>query len=531
MKQQLLAMFTTVAMLCASAWAQPAPAGGGVNPPGGDSAPKTAGELDAKTLLASTDAETAATYRCATSDSLRGKDLEADLKSATDKLPNLRATIKQSEELLAKALAAEALAAKALAAAALPDEALTTKALEAKAEAERAKEQVEGNKRSLSEEEAAIATLKAKIARLEAKPPVCPLTEALSQDLKRHFHQPLMQTDGKPSPLAVALTTLLKGSFGAEPVAPPDIDDIIIHLVDRQGAAAAARSQRGEAAAEGKAAAVLADAWILARRKGDGFSFTKKARIFGSRRIALVFVHLNAITAATEPAEDRYADVSYRAIVQGKLPINVSRLLGILDLAGALQSKALDRTVAYMGLGVLNDVAVPSDVTVFGVDISGTEPPRLIASPKKYDNEGKYFWDVSLAVPVNKISLVEYSEENRTYFPKQINKQSVYALINIYPWLVDIKGGRLQYILPRAVAGFGLTGRPGENFLLGGSWGIQELQFFVGSGFANQRALIPGADPNLGTSYQQRYASRLTYGLNIPIIGAVNWAKAKAKSK
>jgi hypothetical protein len=221
-------------------------------------------------------------------------------------------------------------------------------------------------------------------------------------------------------------------------------------------------------------------------------------------------------------------------VIEPKLAANVERLLSVFKLAGALQTKASsaeERTVGYMGFGLLHNVAVPSDVSVFGVAPNGSAAPSLIATPRKYDNEGKSLWDISVAVPLNKISLVEYSEENRTYFPKQINKQSVYALFNIYPWPVDIKNGTLRYILPRAIAGLGLTGRPGETFLVGGSWGFRELQFFVGSGFANHRTLTSGADPSNPLSYQQRYSSRLTYGLNIPVAAAIKKVKDSAKSK
>ncbi len=121
-------------------------------------------------------------------------------------------------------------------------------------------------------------------------------------------------------------------------------------------------------------------------------------------------------------------------------------------------------------------------------------------------------------MPINKITLLEYDEKDGTFTPKTINKQSIYGAISVYPFPVDIKDGKLRWFLPRAMVGIGMTGRPGENFLLAGAFGIKELQLFVGSAFANQRVLKPGTDPANGANYTQRYASRLTYGINVPVV-------------
>jgi hypothetical protein len=97
----------------------------------------------------------------------------------------------------------------------------------------------------------------------------------------------------------------------------------------------------------------------------------------------------------------------------------------------------------------------------------------------------------------------------------------VYGLVNVYPFPVDIKEGNMRWLVPRIIGGLGLTGRPGENFLIGGAWGIPQLQFFVGSGFANQRVPRAGANPASGDNFEQRYASRLTYGINVPVFSAL----------
>jgi hypothetical protein len=194
--------------------------------------------------------------------------------------------------------------------------------------------------------------------------------------------------------------------------------------------------------------------------------------------------------------------------------------------SGNFNAATTVKFVSLAGYGVLTRVDVPSDVTVFGARMN---TKKVIGQSAKYDNEGKYWWDASIGVPVNKLSLLDYSSDGG-YTPKQINKQSVYGLINLYPDMVDLKYGSKRWLMPRAVAGIGLTGRPGENFFFGGAWGIQQLQFFAGSGFANHKVLTPGADPKAATSYTQKYASHLTFGINVPVMSAIKKLASQQKS-
>jgi hypothetical protein len=261
--------------------------------------------------------------------------------------------------------------------------------------------------------------------------------------------------------------------------------------------------------------------WLLFRRLKGKVTASMGTRIMGSKRVAIVFIHLGqkfTKSVAEEEVAARYANVEYRAIAKPKLPINVQRLLGLLKLATRTQA-AEDTTAAILGFGVYDGLPVPCDLTVFGAHVGPI--PVGFGNPITYDNEGKYFWDASVAVPINKITLLDYDETDGTFTPKVINKQSIYGCIDIYPFPVDIKEGTQRWFVPRAMVGIGMTGRPGENFLLAGAFGIKEFQVFIGSAFANQRVLKPGADPANGANYTQRYASRLAYGINVPVLAAL----------
>jgi hypothetical protein len=63
----------------------------------------------------------------------------------------------------------------------------------------------------------------------------------------------------------------------------------------------------------------------------------------------------------------------------------------------------------------------------------------------------------------------------------------------------------------------------------GGAWGLPQLQCFVGSGFAAHREPKPGTDSTSGMDFTQKYSSRLTYGINIPVLSALKKMSSAAK--
>lgn len=278
----------------------------------------------------------------------------------------------------------------------------------------------------------------------------------------------------------------------------------------------------------------VADRWFLAHRRSGQLEITESKRILGSHRLGVIFVHLNVPELAGRTAQqvkEDFADLVYRAIIKPKLPANVEHLLALLRIATIPKAEDAGQPVTLVGYGLLDQVAVPSDVTIFGMRSDKLTP---IGHSIQYDNEGKYLWDAGVAVPVNKLTLLDYSEENNVFSPKSINKQSIYGVVDLYPWPVDIKAGSTRYLLPRAMLGIGLTGRPGDNFLVGGSWGIPQLQFFVGSAFAAHRVPIQGTtgtNRSGGQNFEQRYGSRLSYGINVPVLSVLKKLTGAAKAK
>ena len=320
----------------------------------------------------------------------------------------------------------------------------------------------------------------------------CPVTEASHTALKEHFNGTLRTGTASDTPLATAIKGLL--SAAGDGVWPADVSHALVHLVWR--------------AAEGQP---LRDRWIMAARDGSNVTLSFDRRLFGVKKLAFVFVHLDV--------EAGGFDAEYRAIVDKKRAVNVEHLLALLKLATMRGAQAAAAPVAVFGAGLLEGIATPSDITAFCVRTAGEL--GVLGQSIVLDNEGKHWWDATVAVPVNKITLLDYSEEDGAFIPKKVNKQSIYGTLNLYLKPVDLKAGNARWLVPRAILGLGLTGRPGENFLIGASFGIPQVQFFIGSAFANHRTLIPGKDPADGASYTQRYGSRLAYGVNIPVLLAI----------
>ena len=388
----------------------------------------------------------------------------------------------------------------------------------------------------------------------------------LADVFAKYSSQPLKTGTNGDTQLAAGLKQVLKYAYNGESIFPDGNSYAIIHLVDRQGVAngvkavqaqaeqAMQNAQKGtanttlakKATASGKATVSKkgtnvdrpdlaptgdkskgqpAGRWILAHRdKITGMTLSEDKRIFGAKSMSVIFIHVNAnINSADDPI-DTFGDVSYRAIAKSKMAQNVSDLLGLVQVAiGVLSASPVETKVAYMGFGLMTQVPVPSDVTAFGVESQTADTPDspqkwvLVGQSAVYDNEGKYWWDASIAVPVNKLSLVDYSQANNTFTPKTINKQSVYGVIDLFFPKVDLK--HVQYI-PHPIFGIGFTGRPGENFMYGLSAGIPKLQFFIGEAYADHTT----------QTGQQHYHHALTFGINLPVVSAIKQLANKKSS-
>lgn len=301
--------------------------------------------------------------------------------------------------------------------------------------------------------------------------------------------------------------------------------------------------------------AVGKDCWFTVQPGPGGKSVVSSTkRLFGASSFGVLFLHLDwhvsgftkrlddeSIDAGSCPADGPYGEVAdnltrnfkadsreafYYGIVEKKLPQNVRNLIALLRAmtitpAADNQSNVLIHCpVSYYGYGYEPQIPRTSDITLFGAEFpvrNSSGSAGLIGQKLEVDNESKHWWDVSIGVPMTKLTALEYSEDNSRFDPKEVNKQTAYGMLNLF-WPHDLKE-KIPFWYPRALIGIGITGRPGERFFIGGGVGPKAFQVFAGSGFVSSEITLgEGEAQRLGTKYN----SQFTMGINISVQSAID---------
>lgn len=252
------------------------------------------------------------------------------------------------------------------------------------------------------------------------------------------------------------------------------------------------------------------DCWFTVDKKASGITVSTTRRIYGESSFGVLFLHLDVFNP------DLF-DVRYYGMVKRKLPQNVRNLLALLRLATLpVSAQNLKEPISYYGFGYETNVPRTSDITLLPIDAKGSTP-RLIGHKVDINNEGKHWWDVSVGVPVTKLTGLEYSQTDGRFNPKEINKQNIFGMFNIF-WPADLEAPLTLKSSFRILLGTGITGRPGDRFFFGGGLGIKELQVFAGSAWATfEQPVMAGGTQTTA----QRYRSRFAMGINIPVLSAI----------
>ena len=141
--------------------------------------------------------------------------------------------------------------------------------------------------------------------------------------------------------------------------------------------------------------------------------------------------------------------------------------------------------------------------------------PQSLGDAQKFDNEGKYFWDVSIGVPVRTVS--DFTRTTNGLDVKTVTKSTAFALLNIYFRPVDVKTPALN-LIPHALVGFGLEKKPLDRLFIGGGWGPVYAHFFAGVAFKRVEA-----------DGKTTYPREVTFGLNVPILSITKRLSEQAK--
>jgi len=254
----------------------------------------------------------------------------------------------------------------------------------------------------------------------------------------------------------------------------------------------------------------LADA--AARR----FRSTLRALNAGDNCCGLKAEGQDLVRAGSSPAcvLRAYTAASYKVEVTKKLPSQIQDLFELLSVPHGL-AKARDVTpepVALWGGMSMAIASVPSDVKVTPTVTTGGKTTAL--EGKTYDNEGRYYWDISAAVPLRSIKETTYDSSAGSFTPKSVERESLYAVFNVFPFAVDTKGTNYRWFTPALLVGLGITGKPLDRLLFAGAIGLNRVQFFWGCSATRNQFPGPAGNPQAITF---AYRTHSIFGLNVPI--------------
>jgi hypothetical protein len=342
----------------------------------------------------------------------------------------------------------------------------------------------------------------------------------------------------------------------------------------------------------------LSDSWYVYHSRDSKWSFQKftSQRIYGSPTTLFLFVHLNArgLSAGWENAKglseqeqntrklewdalqhdsgipdpvdpkqpptmlcadgtnthfqwlgtgaisSDYANVHYESAVVKRTPANIANLLNILKILGLTAQggqscrSIVTNFINIWGAGRIDNIGLPSDVTISGYSTGKNEPLKdadrsksQIGGVGAFNDEQLYWWDASIGIPVHKIKDLQYSSSDNTVVASQVDKQSAYAMFNLMLRPVDLSDPKSN-VWPRILAGFPLSSNPWDALFAGGAVGVpwkplQNFQFFAGATFnrSAQPSTLTAGDSATNAQLQNnltiKTTPKFTFGINVPV--------------
>jgi hypothetical protein len=257
-------------------------------------------------------------------------------------------------------------------------------------------------------------------------------------------------------------------------------------------------------------------------------------RIFGSRRVAVLVLHLQT---------PRTWDIKYKVNINQRVPQPIQDVLQLAAFVG--------------GTGATDDECVPSptrniwggrmllvrhrasDMIVKLNTVTANEDGKQISQSKEdskqYLNEGRYHWDVSVGMPVKSIKQLEFSSENGIVTAKKKEKQNAYGFLNLFPRAVDLNG-KSYLTSPHFVLGVPISGKPLDRPVVGVGTGLYtkqfKMNFFAGIVFnkvQEPRTLAAGQSATTGqleNDLQTRRVRKFVFGINFPVRQFIEAVKA-----
>jgi hypothetical protein len=226
--------------------------------------------------------------------------------------------------------------------------------------------------------------------------------------------------------------------------------------------------------------------WYLYQGGEENFSsgarFVGRRRLYEPKAVYVVWVHLD------DRGED---EPQYAVSVNEKRPTNIAHLLEVLKLlkvgADVLPTTEPPRARDVWGYGRV-------DTREFSAaDIAVTPQVKHCKAPKEcvveslgeamtFDYERLQRWDAGIGVPIRRASQLSLDATTQTLTPKQVDRNTIYALVSVYPRKIDLRGTAAQ-LTPHLIFGLDATERlkPTRRMLVAAGWGPVFANFYVGA--------------------------------------------------
>jgi hypothetical protein len=273
--------------------------------------------------------------------------------------------------------------------------------------------------------------------------------------------------------------------------------------------------------------------WVPRMNPDDEENFD--TRIFGSKRVFVLMLHVQT---------PRTWDIKYKVKIDLRIPkpienaLMLGQFLGGTGLAEECEPP-LTRNIWGGRLMLTRHTASDVIVKLNTVTTGGTGEPvsQSKEDEKRYLNEGRYHWDVSVGMPVKAFKELEFSSEDGIITAKKVDRQNAYGFLNLYPRAVDLHGK--SYLTSfHGVLGVPISGKPLDRPLIGLGTGFYtekfKINFFAGVSFnkvREPRTLAAGEDATeseLQSDIQTRRIRKFVFGINFPVkqfIDAVKGSK------
>jgi hypothetical protein len=229
--------------------------------------------------------------------------------------------------------------------------------------------------------------------------------------------------------------------------------------------------------------------------------------------------------------ETKYLGVVYQIDVTKKLPApvqNLSDALGLLQTAAAAPLTISTRPGAVWNGKIFDILHVPSDVTVTGKLVIGPDVAQQTVSlgNNTYDNEGLYYWDVSLGIPIRTIKEVNYKDASQFVFAKDVDRQKLLLLFDVFVRPVDTKSLQTR-LLPFPVVGMSLSKRPLNTLMAGLSIGLNRVSILGGARWDRLEPAAVQTDTATRDESDVHYKRSWQLVLNIPVRQVADYFKNK----